>query len=953
MPTPCRWLVLLCAATPLAAQAPADLLIRGGSVLDGSGAPAMRADVLVRDGRIVRVSPEPLPVRAARRVIDATGLVVAPGFIDLHTHIEAVFQMPDAESAVRQGVTLVVGGPDGGGPADFGAHMQRVERLRLGPNVAFLTGHNSIRREVMGLADRAPTAGELARMEQLVRQAMADGAFGLSTGLFYLPGTFARLDEVVALSRVAAAAGGIYTSHLREEGLGLLRGVGEAIDIGRQADIPVVLTHHKAVGKAMWGASRQTLAMIDSARALGIDVMADQYPYTASSTSFSVLIPAWAREGGDSAFARRVGNSALRDSIAKGIVFILENDRGGGDLRRVQFASVAWKRDLEGRTLYDWAVERGLPTTPEAAVELVIEGELKGSASMVYHVMDEGDVERIMAHPWTAIASDGSLQRPGNGVPHPRAYGTFPRVLGHYVRERGVLSLPEAVRKMTALPAKRLGLTDRGRIAEGLVADLTIFDPATVRDRATFTAPHQYPEGIPYVIVNGVPVVDRGAFTAARPGRVLRRQERTVAITNVTVIPMDRERTLSGQTVLVTGQRITAVGPSATVHVPEGSLVVDGGGKYLMPGLAEMHAHLPPGNASDAEIERVLHAFALNGVTTVRGMLGAPRHLEYRGRVAAGEVLGPTIYAAGPSLNGSSAPTPEVAMRMVREQQAAGYDLLKVHPGLRREVYDSMAAVARRVGIRFGGHVPLDVGLRHALAAGQATFDHVDGFVEALVPPGAPLSATQSAFFGYNLVPHVDLSRLPELVRAAKASGAWIVPTQTLFESVTGRYATDELRGWPEMRRWPAAVIDQWAQATEANRQALGYTAAQGERLNAIRREVMAALRAAGVPFLLGSDAPQWWNVPGYSLERELAAMVRMGFTPWEALAAGSRNVAAHLGASGEFGTVEAGKRADLVLLDANPLEDIGNWSTRSGVMVRGRWLPRDVITPRLEALAR
>lgn len=519
-------LAALAAGSAAEAQQPYDLVIRGGTVLDGTGAPGVRADIAVAGGRIVRVAPDGLPAEGARRVLDATGLVVSPGFIDLHAHIEGILRMPDAESAVRQGVTLVVGGPDGGGPSPFSAYLAEVERLPLGPNVAYLTGHNTIRRAVMGLADRAPTAEELARMQGMVRDAMEEGAFGISTGLFYLPGTFAKLDEVVALSRVAAERGGIYTSHLREEGLGLLRGVGEAIEIGRQAGIPVVLTHHKAVGRAMWGASRQTLAMIDSARAAGIDVMADQYPYTASSTSFSVLIPAWAREGGDSAFRRRLAAPALRDSIARGIVFILENDRGGGDLRRVQFASVRWKPDLEGRTLYDWAVERGVPPTSQGAVELVIEGELNGSASMVYHVMDEADVERIMRHPWTAIASDGSLQRPGSGVPHPRAYGTFPRVLGVYVRERGVLTLPDAVRKMTSLPAWRLGLADRGRIAEGLVADITVFDPATVKDRATFTEPHQYPEGIRHVVVNGVPVVENGAFTTNRPGRVLRRPAR-------------------------------------------------------------------------------------------------------------------------------------------------------------------------------------------------------------------------------------------------------------------------------------------------------------------------------------------------------------------------------------------------------------------------------------------
>jgi dihydroorotase/N-acyl-D-amino-acid deacylase len=516
----------LLAAPQAAAQERYDLLIAGGTVLDGTGAPGFRADVGVAGGRIVRVSREPLPRGAAARVIDASGLVVAPGFIDLHAHIEGILRMPDAESAVRQGVTLVVGGPDGGGPWPFGAYVNRVDKLRLGPNAAFLTGHNTIRRAVLGLADRAPTPEELDRMQRMVAEAMGEGAFGISTGLFYLPGTFARTDEVIALARVAADSGGIYTSHLREEGLGLLKGVAEAIEIGRQAKIPVVLTHHKAVGKAMWGASEQSLAMIDSARAAGIDVMADQYPYTASSTSFSVLIPAWAREGGDTAFARRVKAPALRDSIARGIVFILENDRGGGDLRRVQFASVRWKKDLEGRTLYDWAVERGVTPTSQGAVDLVIEGELKGSASMIYHVMDEGDVERIMRHPMTAIASDGSLNRPGSGVPHPRGYGTFPRVLGVYVRERGVLTLPDAVRKMTSLPAWRLGRADRGKIAEGLVADITIFDPATVKDRATFTQPHQYPAGIPYVIVNGVPVVDQGRFTAHRPGRVLRRATR-------------------------------------------------------------------------------------------------------------------------------------------------------------------------------------------------------------------------------------------------------------------------------------------------------------------------------------------------------------------------------------------------------------------------------------------
>jgi dihydroorotase/N-acyl-D-amino-acid deacylase len=263
--------------------------------------------------------------------------------------------------------------------------------------------------------------------------------------------------------------------------------------------------------------------MIDSARAAGTDVMADQYPYTATYTSLDVLVPTWAREGGDSAYARRAADPALRDSIVKGTVFNLLNDRGGGDLRRVQLSLVPWQRDLEGKRLYDWAVDRGLEPTIENGAALVIEATLRGGVSAIYHVLDEEDVARIMRHPMVAHASDGRLSRPGEGHPHPRAYGTFPRVLGHYVRELQVLSLESAIRKMTSLPAWRVGLTDRGRIVEGMVADLVIFDPATVADRGTFEDPHQYPIGIPYVLVRGVPVVDQGTFTAHRPGVVLRR----------------------------------------------------------------------------------------------------------------------------------------------------------------------------------------------------------------------------------------------------------------------------------------------------------------------------------------------------------------------------------------------------------------------------------------------
>ncbi len=505
------------------APEPLDLLITGGTILDGTGAPGFAGDVGVRDGRIVRVSREPLDATDAARVIDAAGLVVAPGFIDLHAHLEPLPMLPGAESHVRQGVTTALGGPDGSSPWPVGEYLDKQQTDGVGMNIGMLVGHNTIRREVMQAADRAPTEGELARMQEMVGQAMDEGAFGLSTGLRYIPGAFAGTEEVIALARVAGERGGIYTSHLRDEGFHLLEGVQEGIRIGAEADIPVILTHHKVVGAPMWGSSAQTVALIDSARARGIDVSADQYPYTASHTGISILVPSWALADGDNALQRRLEDPVLRDSIRAGLLWNLVNDRGGNDLSRVQFSTVSWDRSLEGRTLRDWAERDGLDTGIETGVDLVLEAMRRGGANAIFHVMDEEDIERIMRHPETVPASDGRLSEPGVGHPHPRAYGTFPRVLGRYVRERGVLTLEDAVRRMTSLAASRLGLEDRGRIAEGAWADLVLFDPATVVDRSTFAEPHQYPEGIPWVIINGVPAVADGVFMDLRPGTMLRR----------------------------------------------------------------------------------------------------------------------------------------------------------------------------------------------------------------------------------------------------------------------------------------------------------------------------------------------------------------------------------------------------------------------------------------------
>ena len=520
--------IQFCVASALAvaacAQPPAyDLVLVGGAVIDGTGSDRFEADVAIVGGQIAEVSREGLRTEGAARVIDVTGKVVAPGFIDIHSHLDPLLRLPEGESKARQGVTTVLGGPDGSAPLPLGQYLDSAAVLGVGINVAMLVGHNSVRREVMGNENRAPTSAELSEMQSLVQQGMDDGAWGLSTGLRYLPGAFSELDEVVALAEVAGGAGGVYTSHLREEGLELIGGVAEAIEIGRRADLPIVLTHHKVIGQPMWGSSELTLAMVDSANAAGRRIRIDQYPYTASYTSIQILVPPWALGGGTEAFLDRLGDPILRDSIVEGIVFNLINDRGGNDLSRVQFALVEWMPELEGQTLGDWAEMRGLQPTMETGAELVIEAIRRGGASAIYHVMDQGDVDRIMRHPMTAIASDGRLVQPGEGHPHPRWYGTFPRVLGEYVRDRGVLTLEEAVRKMTSLPADHIGMADRGILAVGMAADVVVFDPGRVADRATFQDPHQYPDGINYVVVNGVVAVDDGVFRDERAGAVLRK----------------------------------------------------------------------------------------------------------------------------------------------------------------------------------------------------------------------------------------------------------------------------------------------------------------------------------------------------------------------------------------------------------------------------------------------
>ena len=424
------------------------------------------------------------------------------------------------------------------------------------------------------------------------------------------------------------------------------------------------------------------------------------------------------------------------------------------------------------------------------------------------------------------------------------------------------------------------------------------------------------------------------------------------AFIDVSVVPMDRDRVLTSQTVLVEGDRITAVGPTAGVAVPAGAIRIDGRGKFLIPGLVEMHAHIPPGpRVADSTIERVLALFALNGVTTVRGMLGDPRHLPLRDRAARGELLSPTIYSSSPSVNGNTMTSPAAAADSVAKYRQAGYDFLKIHPGLSRAIFDTIAATAARVGIRFAGHVPLDVGIERAIEAHYWSVDHFDGVMEGLVPEQRAFTAAEDGFFGLGLIDRADERRIPVLAAKAKAAGVWMVPTETLMRHIVGNYSVDEMRRWPEIKYMTAAEVDGWVRTTTAMRGDPSLPAASKARYLDLRKKVIKGFHDAGVGFLLGSDAPQVWNVPGFSLRRELAYLVDAGLTPFQVLESGTRNVAVFFGTETTTGTIGVGKRADMILVDGNPLQDIANVGRQSGVMVRGRWLDRSDIAERLKAI--
>ena len=392
----------------------------------------------------------------------------------------------------------------------------------MAPNVGFYAGHTWTRKQVLGLENRAPTETELEEMRGYVEESMQQGALGFTTGLLYVPANFAAPEEVIELAKVAARFGGSYVTHMRNEATGLLDSVRETIRVAKEAGLPAQINHHKAAGVTQWGWSEKSLALIDSARAEGIDIVHDLYPYTASSTGSSILFPQWALAGGSEAFAARIADPEQRRQIETEMVDIFTNDRTGGDLRRIQFRVLPSDESYNGKRLADYAADRGLPNDLETGIQLAIELQLQGGFSAIYHAMDEGDVIRILTHPLSMIETDGDPVSYGVGYPHPRSYGAFPRILARYVRELGVLTLEEAVRKMTSMAADRIGHGQRGRIEEGAYADLVVFDPNTIQDQATYADPHRYPTGIDHVVVNGKVVIRAGALTGERPGQWLK-----------------------------------------------------------------------------------------------------------------------------------------------------------------------------------------------------------------------------------------------------------------------------------------------------------------------------------------------------------------------------------------------------------------------------------------------
>ena len=499
----------------------ADILIKNGKIVDGTGNSWFLGDIAIKDGKILAKGH--LDSWTAQKTIDATGLIVSPGFIDVHTHMEDLEKKdPEAKNFIFDGVTTVITGNCGTSRTDIKKYLDYLDNLKMSINMATLVGHNDVRKAVMGTANRTPTEEELQQMEAIVEKGMQDGAVGFSTGLIYIPGTYSKTDEVVRLAKAAAKYKGVYASHIRSEGDSVAIAVNEAIDIARQAKMPVEISHYKIVGEQNWGRSKETVPLIIKAREEGIDATIDQYPYTASSTNMGTMLPSWALADGKDSIVARLANPAIRKRITNFMLKGLKK-RGKEHFSYAVVANYKPDKSYNGKSIEEVNTMLGKAHTAEEEASTVMDMMSNGGSSMVFHGMCEEDVKTIMQYPYNMFASDGGVRVMGEGVPHPRSYGTNARVLGKYVREQKVIGLEEAIRRMTSLPAQKFQLKNIGLLCEGYNADLTLFDEKTINDLSTYDNPHQYSVGVKYVVVNGKLTVNDGKHTGERNGRTLKR----------------------------------------------------------------------------------------------------------------------------------------------------------------------------------------------------------------------------------------------------------------------------------------------------------------------------------------------------------------------------------------------------------------------------------------------
>jgi N-acyl-D-amino-acid deacylase len=514
-----KWLFIILLFPLFAEAQDCDILITNGKIIDGTGNSWYYGNIAVKDGKIIRIGRD--VNLSAKKIIDAKGLIVAPGFIDVHTHLEGdETKDPEAKNFIYDGVTTCITGNCGSSNIDIGKYLKWIDSLKLSINVATLVGHNDVRKTVMGRANRDATPDEMKQMEAIVDKAMRDGAVGFSTGLIYIPGTYTKTAEIVELAKIAAKYNGVYTTHMRDEGDSVTYAINEALTIGREAKIPVEISHFKLSGQQNWGRSKETVPMIESARKEGIEVTIDQYPYTASSTSISTLIPDEILADGQDSIKARLQRPDVKKYVMESMLKRLKKRK----LKHFSYAVVAYyspDTSYNGKSIEQINLMMGRKHKRKAEAETIVDIMINGGASAVFHGMSEVDIKRIMQYPFNMFASDATIRTLGLGMPHPRGYGTNARVLAKYVRDEKIISLEEAIRRMTSLPAQKFQLNNRGLLREGYAADIVIFDEKEVQDVSTYDKPHAYSKGFHFVLVNGVLTVENEKHTGVRAGIAL------------------------------------------------------------------------------------------------------------------------------------------------------------------------------------------------------------------------------------------------------------------------------------------------------------------------------------------------------------------------------------------------------------------------------------------------